>query len=475
MTATQQPSAAQATGYLGWLGIVRLGLVQTSLGAIVVLTTSTMNRVMVVEHMLPAMIPGALVALHYLIQLSRPRLGHASDVMRRRTPMVRLGMLVLALGGILAALATALMATQPGYGTALAVLAFSLIGVGVGASGTSLLALLAALVPDHRRAAAGSMVWIMMIVGFVLTAGIAGQFMDPFSGTRLVVITAIVAAIAVTVTFTATHGLEPRHAAPAPTLEDKPANAAPPVAFREVLSEVWDEARARQFTIFVFVSMLAYSTQDLLLEPFAGTVFGLSPGASTQLAGVQNGGVLLGMLLVAALGTRFAGARLGSLKFWTITGCIGSALALANLAWAGFAGPPWPLKASVFALGIANGCFAVAAIATMMALAGQGRKGREGVRMGLWGAAQAIAFALGGFLGTALFDLLRALELTPATAYACVFAIEALIFLCAAALARKVQHSAATTKHQTAASSSEHASMGVKAALANNNRWRLTS
>ena len=35
------------------LGIVRLGLVQTALGSIVVLTTSTMNRVMVVELALP--------------------------------------------------------------------------------------------------------------------------------------------------------------------------------------------------------------------------------------------------------------------------------------------------------------------------------------------------------------------------------------------------------------------------------------
>ena len=48
---------------LGWFGIVRLGLVQTALGAIVVLTTSTLNRVMVVEMALPAMLPGALVAL----------------------------------------------------------------------------------------------------------------------------------------------------------------------------------------------------------------------------------------------------------------------------------------------------------------------------------------------------------------------------------------------------------------------------
>ncbi|MEM1435106.1 MAG: BCD family MFS transporter [Pseudomonadota bacterium] len=453
---------------LGWFGIFRLGLVQTSLGAIVVLTTSTMNRVMVVEHLLPAMLPGALVALHYLIQLSRPRLGHASDLTGRRTPLIRLGMLVLAIGGVLAAVATAIMGQERWFGTTLAVIAFSLIGLGVGASGTSLLALLASLVPDHRRAAAGSMVWIMMILGFVLTAGIAGQFLDPFSGTRLVLVTATVAGIALLTTMLATAGIE----APMATPRRQPTATAPALPFRAVLGEIWDEARARQFTIFVFVSMLAYSTQDLLLEPFAGTVFGLTPGESTQQAGLQNAGVLLGMLLVAALGTLFARSALGSLKLWTVTGCVGSALALVNLTLAGISGPPWPLQASVFVLGVANGCFAVAAIATMMALAGQGQRGREGVRMGLWGAAQAIAFAIGGFLGTALLDLLRALALAPAHAYACIFLIEAVIFLAAAALAARIVH---PNRTGSAEPDTDSAVVDVKTALAANNRWRLTS
>ena len=60
------------TAGLSWFGIFRLGLVQTALGAIVVLTTSTINRVMVVELALPAMLPGALVALHYAVQVTRP-------------------------------------------------------------------------------------------------------------------------------------------------------------------------------------------------------------------------------------------------------------------------------------------------------------------------------------------------------------------------------------------------------------------
>ncbi len=67
-------SNASGTG-LGWLGIARLGLVQSSLGAIVVLTTSTINRVMIVELSLLAVIPGLLVAWHYALQVLRPRWG----------------------------------------------------------------------------------------------------------------------------------------------------------------------------------------------------------------------------------------------------------------------------------------------------------------------------------------------------------------------------------------------------------------
>ena len=127
----------------GWLGIFRLGLVQAALGAIVVLTTSTLNRVMVVELALPAMLPGALVALHYAVQVLRPRLGYGSDLGGRRTPWIIGGMAVLAAGGVLAALATVLMFTERTAGMVLAVLAFMMVGGGVGACGTSLLVLLA--------------------------------------------------------------------------------------------------------------------------------------------------------------------------------------------------------------------------------------------------------------------------------------------------------------------------------------------
>jgi BCD family chlorophyll transporter-like MFS transporter len=184
--------------------------------------------------------------------------------------------------------------------------------------------------------------------------------------------------------------------------------------------------------------MLAYSAQDLILEPFAGTVFGLTPGASTKLSSVQHGGVLAGMVMVALACSAVGGRRVGSLPGWTIVGCVASAAALLCLASASMIGPAFPLRSAVFVLGLANGAYAVAAIGSMMALAGGGPRPREGVRMGLWGAAQALAFGLGGLAGTLASDVARYALGSPAAAYSTVFAAEAVLFLIAAILAVRI-------------------------------------
>jgi BCD family chlorophyll transporter-like MFS transporter len=335
-------------------------------------------------------------------------------------------MAVLGLGGFAAAAATALMATAPFLGILAATAAFIVVGIGVGASGTNLLVLLAKRVAPERRPAAATIVWMMMIFGFILTAATAGAALEPFSFSRLLLVSGSVALLALLVTALALWGIEGEGTGSA---TEEQAEKTP---FKEALASVWGEPEARRFTLFIFVSMLAYSAQDLILEPFAGTVFGMSPGASTQLAGVQNGGVLLGMILVALLGH-----RLGSADQWTRAGCMASGAALLLLSGLGLGvgnGSVASLQASVFALGFSNGVFAVSAIGAMMGLVGQGQAGREGVRMGLWGAAQAVAFGLGGFLGTAAIDVTRSLIALPGVAYALVFALEAGCFFIAAYL-----------------------------------------
>ena len=419
---------------LSWLSIVRLGLVQAALGSVVVLTTSTLNRVMAVELTLAASIPGALVGWHYAVQMSRPLFGHRSDGGNGRTLWIIGGVAILALAGTGAAATTLLFEQSFTAGIAAAIIAFGLIGIGIGASGTSLLALLASRTASDRRPAAATIVWMMMIAGIVLTAVISGKLLDPYSHERLVAITAGAGAISLALTVLAVAGVERNAVA----LDDG-RTARRMVGFRDSLADAWGDPDARLFTVFVFVSMLAYSTQDLILEPFGGLLFGMTPGETTALAGMQHGGVLIGMALVGIAGSILSRTGRSALKGFVVLGCIGSSVALALLAVAARIAPDWPLAVNIFALGFANGAFAVAAIGMMMTLAGRGGAGREGIRMGLWGASQAIAFGLGGFLGTVALDIARSITGDVAFSFALVFSVEAGLFMAAALIATRLR------------------------------------
>ena len=422
----------------GWPQIWRLGLVQACLGAVVVVTTSTLNRVMVVELALPALLPGFLVAWHYGVQMVRPRMGFGADQGRRNTPWMLGGMAVLGSGGVLAALATVWMGSERLHGALLAFVAFALIGLGVSACGTSLLALMAKRVPEARRAPAATAVWMMMILGFAVTAGVVGKLIEPYSPEVLLRVSAGLSVLALAITALALWRLE-GPAQPPAALPATPGaiRSAPGQSFRQAFAAVWDERAARTFTVFVFLSMLAYSAQDLVLEPFAGAVHGFSPGQTTQLSGWHHMGVLGGMMAVALAGSARARGRLGSVQGWMVGGCLASALATVGLSWAALQSA-WPLQLNVVLLGLANGAFSIAAIATMMRLAGEGGPGREGTRMGLWGAAQALAFGLGGLVGTGASDLAHALLGGHRNAYASVFALQAVMFAVSAVVALRL-------------------------------------
>ena len=141
------------------------------------------------------------------------------------------------------------------------------------------------------------------------------------------------------------------------------------------------------------------------------------------------------MLLVAIVCTGLAHSPLANLRAWMTAGCLAGAAALVGLAASGLAGTPGPIKSLLFALGAANGCYAIAAIATMMQLVGARGANKEGVRMGLWGAAQGVAFGCGGLAATVLSDVVRSAVAWTSMAYATVFVAQAAVFVVAAAIA----------------------------------------
>ena len=409
---------------LTWISIFRLGLVQMTLGALVVITTSTLNRLMVVEYALAATIPGLLVAFHYGVQITRPSWGHFSDNGGKRTKWIIGGVITLCLGTILACLGVVLFSEHVFLAYATSILAYALIGLGVGAAGTCLLALLATGTAERRRAAAATITWLMMIFGIAITAVILGKILDPFSPKRLLTIVSCLCIFYFFLTNLGVYGIEKK-------LSKINKKISQPKLL-EGLKEVWSESRARNFTIFVFLSMTAFFMQELILEPYAGLVFNYSVGESTSLSGKQNFGIFIGMLTVGILAS---GLKLGKLKNWVIFGCIGSAFSLALIAALGNFQINFSLENAVILLGFMNGVFAVAAIGSMMELASQGKNAREGTRMGLWGAAQAIAAAFAMLIGTSAVDIMKLLSFDNASAYGLVFSIEAGLFLASAGIA----------------------------------------
>jgi BCD family chlorophyll transporter-like MFS transporter len=337
-------------------------------------------------------------------------------------------MALLAASGIAVAMTLPVMETSPALGIGLAALAFVALGAGVSAAGTPLLALISLHARPSQRAGAAAMTWILMIVGFIVTTATVGSLLDPFSFARLLTITAGVCAGALVLTMLTLWGLERRlgaaQAAPAIPAEERG------TAFRAALRSVWDEPHSRLFAIFVFVAMLAYSTQDLILEPFCGIAFGMTPGETTKVSGMQQGGVLIGMILTAVLG-----ARHGALRTWAAWGCVGSAVACGAIAASPAFASEAMFRGLVAFLGFANGVFAIGAIGSMMALTGDAGDGRAGLRLGVYGAAQAVAYGIGGFVGAAGADVGRLVSGAPVMGYATVFSIEAAGFVVAAVLA----------------------------------------
>jgi len=401
---------------MNWGGLARLCLANMAIGILAALPVNLFNRLMTVELALPAILPGLLVALHYAVQISRPLWGHRSDTKGGRTPFILGGIAVVGFGLILTAWGIA-FAPNAALAISVWIIAYALIGFGIGAAGTSFLALLATAAPDDRKGAAATFAWLMLILGAVLGSIGTGQALKPYSPERLMMVVPIVAAIALMIAWLATLGTEPKiGAVPEPSQPN----------FKAAIAETWADPSARAFTGFVFLSILAFYLSELVLEPFAGHVHGLTPDASTKLSGGKDGASLLGMLLAGGLST----FGLGSLRNWAFIGCVISAIGLVGLS------ATLPILPFTLILGLGNGLFVVGAIGSMMRLASK-NKGATGTRMGVFGAAQAIAAGIAGLIATGTVDLAR-FVLPVEGAYGVVFGLEAMLFLVAALMAARL-------------------------------------
>ena len=400
----------------GWTTLARLCLVNAAVGGLAALPVNLFNRLMTVELALPALLPGLLVALHYGVQLTRPMWGHRSDAKGGRTPFILGGMAVVGAGVLGAAWGIGVAEASVTMALIIWGVSYAAIGLGIGAAGTSFLALLASA-SGARKGGVATLAWLFLIAGAIAASIGTGIALEPYSPERLVRVVAIVVVIALILCVLATWRVE-QHVQHSAEATDMP--------LRDALRATWSDPIARRFTGFVFLSILAFYLSELIFEPFAGHVHGLGPEDSTKLSGGKDGAALLGMISAGLL-SHFGR---GNLRFWAVTGCVLSAAGLIAL------GAGMPLMPSTVLLGLGNGLFVVGAVGSMMQLAAAHARA-TGTRMGVFGAAQAIAAGLAGLVATALLDLTRMI-LPDAAAYAVVFTLEAALFLGAAIVAARV-------------------------------------
>ena len=353
-------------------------------------------------------------------------------------------MLILGIGGVLASVSIPLIESNFAYGIMLALFSYTLIGFGVGAAGTPLLALLASYSSKSQKGFAASITFLMMILGLAITGITAGIILDPYSHQKLMKITASLAIITNILSYLSLKNLEKSLLNNADARI--PNSIRYDVPFLTGIKKIWMEREARLFTIFIFISMGAFSMQDPILEPFAGEVFGFAVGESTKLDGFHKIGTLIGIILIILCLSKFRvgfrsfsivkNERLGSEKFWLITGCLFSALSLFIISLLGLTyRDPGILNSVVFFFGISNGVFTAGILGTMLHLASRGSgDNNTGTRMGIWGAAQAYATMIAVFFSTVLVDILGLMMNSLPSVYGIVFLTAASFFIAAAFL-----------------------------------------
>ena len=196
LTARMLPFADAASEGLPLGKLLRLSLFQVSVGMASVMLLGTLNRVMIVELSVPAMIVAFMIALPVLIAPFRALLGFRSDTYKsaigwKRVPYLWFGSL-WQMGG-LAVMPFALIALSgvqqvgPSWaGEVLAALAFLMTGLGLHMTQTAGLALASDLADDETRPRVVALLYVMFLIGMAASALIIGWLLVDFSPLRLI-------------------------------------------------------------------------------------------------------------------------------------------------------------------------------------------------------------------------------------------------------------------------------------------------
>ncbi len=427
------PFANVATAEVPLSRLLRLSLIQVSVGMSLVLLVGTLNRVMIVELAVPASLVGIMLSLPLLFAPFRALVGFKSDTHQsalgwRRIPyifqgtMVQFGGLAMMPFALLVLAGSMQAANAPVWiGRTAAAVAILLVGAGIHITQTVGLALATDLTREEDQPNVVGLMYVMLLIGSIVSALLFGRALENFSPGRLIQVIQTSAVVTIALNLIAVWKQEPRRPA---HLRTEPVPA--PGKFRDSWDRYIAEPHALRRLIAVGFGTLAFSMEDILLEPYGGQVLGLNVGATTELTAAFAGGGLVGFSIASSILSRgsdpfrmaSAGALIGIPAF------LGIIIAAPQHSVTLF-------SLSVLFIGLGAGLFAHGTLTATMNFA---PKDQIGLAMGSWGAVQATAAGLGAALGGGIRDIVSRSGITgpfppEAAGYVSVYALEVVLLL----------------------------------------------
>jgi MFS transporter, BCD family, chlorophyll transporter len=417
--------------------LLRLSLFQISVGMATVLLLGTLNRVMIVELSVPALLVATMVALPVLAAPFRALMGFRSDTHRsaigwRRVPFVWFGSLYQFGGLAFMPFALILLSGDQTLGPwwageALAAAAFLMTGIGMHMTQTAGLALAADQAEPEKRHRVVALLYVMFLAGMALSAIVLGTLLRDFSQILLIQVLQGAAVVTLGLNLVALWKQESMNPM---TREER---AAPRPRFSDALVDLAVQPGMLRMIAVIALGTAAFSMQDVLLEPYGGEILGLSVAATTSLTAVWAIGALAGFGMAARdLGRGRDPFRIAA------TGALVGIAAFSAVVFAA----PLDSAALFFAgaglIGLGAGLFGVSMLTAVIAVPRSGLVD-SGLALGAWGAAQATATGVAIVLGGGLRDLVDHLAMqgtfgagmaTPFVGYSFVYHVEiGLLFL----------------------------------------------
>ncbi|MFQ3630809.1 BCD family MFS transporter, partial [Roseiflexus sp.] len=372
---------------------IRLGFLHVAIAMTFVLINSVLNRIMIHDLGILASIVAVLVVLPYILSPAQVWIGQYSDTHPifgyRRTPYIALGTLLALTGATLAPHAALALAHDPMIGVPLALLLFGMWGVGYNLAVVAYLSLASDMSTEQQRSRTVAIMWFMMIASVIVTAIAVGRALEPYSEERLFTVFLETGSVALVLALVGLIGLEPRR-----TERVKQSRAGQVAAIRAVL----DNPQARIFFVYLIMMLAAILGQDILLEPFGATAFGMNVRETTQLTAMWGGATLTALLLYGAVLSRWISKKRGAM----IGGSI-AATGFLLIALSGMISIEALFIPGILLLGFGTGIATTTNLALMLDMT---TTEQVGLFIGAWGVADALARGVGTLLGGVMRDVI---------------------------------------------------------------------